>query len=215
MLVPLTDLVSIYDNRISRRALRMTPDLKVKYLEVRDFDPDSGEYEPTLRRVTELPSRATYELNGEELILLHNAKNSLESRRKIIKIGPETNGMILTNRFTPLRPRVNPEFILLMINSEFVRQQILQKCTGAGSPDLNNTKLNEVLIPVPDPNDLGSIDSFMEKIEDNLAKKRQLIKELDVVNETIGHEVQKLVECEDICDDKTLEDDPEVETGGK
>lgn len=191
-MVPLSDLVSIYDNRISRKSLKETPNRKVKYLEVRDFDAISGKYTPTERRVKELPSRATYELNGEELILLPNARNSLESKRRIIKIGPETNGMILTNRFLPLRPRVNPNFLLLVLNSDFVRQQIIQKCTGAGSPDLNASKLNEVMIPVPDPNDLDSIDSFMEEIEDYLAKKRQLRDELENVDNKIKKAVHDL-----------------------
>lgn len=184
-MVPLSNLVSIYENRISRKSLKQTPNRKVKYLEVRDFDPLSGEYTPTERRAKELPSRATYELNGEELVLLPNAKNSLESRRRIGKIGTESNGIILTNRFLPLHPRVNLDFLLLVLNSEFVRQQIIQKCTGAGSPDLNTSKLSEVMIPVPDPNDLSSIDAFMEKIEDNLAKKRQLMEEINNIDTTI------------------------------
>lgn len=191
-MVPLSDLVSIYDNRISRKSLKQTPNRKVKYLEVRDFDPISGKYTPIERRVKELPSRATYELNGEELILLPNARNSLESKRRIIKIGPESNGIILTNRFLPLRPRVNPNFLLLVLNTDFVRQQIIQKCTGAGSPDLNSSKLNEVMIPVPDPNDLGSIDSFMEKIEDNLAKRRQLMEELQNIDNIIKNVIHEL-----------------------
>lgn len=191
-MAPLSDLVSIYDNRISRGLFKQTPDRKVEYLEVRDFDPVSGKYVPTKRRIRELPSRATYELNGEELILLPNARNSLESKRTIIKIGPESNGIILTNRFLPLRPKVNPDFLLLALNSDFVRQQIIQKCTGAGSPDLNTSKLNEVMIPVPDPDDLSSIDSFMEKIEDNLAKKGKLIEELKSIDSTIKTAIDKL-----------------------
>ena len=100
--------------------------------------------------------------------------------------------MILTNRFLPLRPKVNPDFLLLVLNTDFVRLQIIQKCTGAGSPDLNPSKLSEVMIPVPDPNDLSSIDSFMEKIEDYLAKKRHLLKELEEVDISIKKAVQEL-----------------------
>ena len=126
------------------------------------------------------------------MILLPNARNSLESKRRIIKIGQESNSIILTNRFLPLRPRVNPDFLLLVLNSDFVRQQIIQKCTGAGAPDLNSSKLNEVMIPVPDPNDLGSIDSFMEKIEDSLAKKRQLMAKLQNIDNTIKNVIHEL-----------------------
>lgn len=191
-MVPLTELVSVYDNRISRKALKQTPDRKVQYLEVRDFDPITGEFEPTERKVKELPSRAKYELNGEELILLPNARNSLESKRKIIKIGSETNGMILTNRFLPLHAKVNPDYLLLILNTKFVRKQIIQKCTGAGSPDLNIAKLNQVMIPVPNPNDFSSIDSFMESIEDQFAKKRQAQKEISDIDKKIHKAVSQI-----------------------
>jgi len=191
-MVPLTELVSIYNNRISKSSLMQTPDRKVKYLEVRDFDASTGEFSPTERKVKDLPSRATYELDGEELILLPNARNSLESNRRIIKIGPESNGIILTNRFIPLRSKVNPEFLLLALNTPFVRHQIIQKCTGAGSPDLNSSKLDEVLIPVPDPNDLSTIDSFMEKIEDSLAKKRTFLEEVRKIDNNITSAINEI-----------------------
>lgn len=180
--VPLTDLVSVYDVRISRKLLSQNPNQVLQYLEVRDFDPTTGSYKPKDKKPKNLPSRATYRLNGEELILLPNAKNSLESKRRIIKINGDTNGFILTNRFLPLRPKVNPQFLLLMLNTDFVRDQIIQKCTGAGAPDLNSAKLKEVMIPVPDVSDLSKIDSFMEEIEDKLARKAELekkAKELD------------------------------------
>ena len=180
--VPLTSLVTIYDNRISRKSLKQNPMSVLRYLEVRDFDPLTGDFKPTERKVNELPSRATYELNGEELILLPNARNSLESKRKVIKIGHNSNGMILTNRFLPLRPIVNPEFLLLILNTDFVRNQIIQKCTGAGSPDLNPKNLDKVMIPLPDPDDFNRIDSFMENVEDLLAKKREFKKEIDNID---------------------------------
>lgn len=198
-MIPLTSLISVYDVRISRKSFKQTPDLIVKYLEVRDFDPLNGKYNPTDRRVTELPSRATYELNGEELILLPNAKNSLESKRRVIKIDSTSNGMILTNRFLPLRPKVNPEFLLLTLNTEFVREQIIQKCTGAGSPDLNVKKLDAVMIPVPDPNDLSTIDSFMESVEDLIARKQKIQNEVDEIDNQIYNTLQKL-EHQDIVD---------------
>ena len=190
--VPLTSLVSVYDNRISRKVFKQNPNRVLKYLEVRNFDPVTGSYIPTERKVKDLPSRATYELNGEELILLPNAKNSLESKRRVIKIGSDSNGLILTNRFLPLRPKVNLEFLLLTLNTNFVREQIIQKCTGAGAPDLNTKKLGDVMIPVPDTSDFSQIDSFMEKIEDMLAKKKELENEINSINGKVNSQLDKL-----------------------
>ena len=117
--LPLSDLVSVFKNRISRSALKQTPDRMIQYVEVRDVHPISGNFSPTNRHVNELPSRATYELTGDELILLPNARNSIESGRKVIKVGEETKGLVLTNRYIPLYPNVNADYLIMMLNSEF------------------------------------------------------------------------------------------------
>jgi len=187
-LINLSDLVSVYNNRISRRTLRDHPDRKLKYSEVRDFDPETGEFKYTIRSYSTLPSRAAYELNGDELILLPNAKNSLESRRKVIKIGVETKGIILTNRFLPLRPNINIDYLVMMLNHDFVKDQLIAVCRGAGSPDFREGKLKEILIPAPDSTDLSSIEVFMETLSDRFAEIQEIksrLSELEDLNENI------------------------------
>lgn len=193
-LLPLTDLISVYNVRISRRNLRQTPNRTLKYVQVRDFDPQTGDFSYKEHKISALPSRATYELNGEELILLPNARNSLESKRQIIKVGEETKGLIMTNRFLPLRARVNPVFLVMMLNSDFVRNQMIAVCRGAGAPDFREGKLSEIMIPVPDSEDLSTIDSFMEDIMDKLARRKQLEKELKNINDDMNSQLQKLIE---------------------
>ncbi len=182
--VPLTSLVSPFNNRISRKALRQTPDRALRYLEVGDFDPETGAFVPNEHRINTLPSRATYELTGEELVLLPNAKNSLESGRRVIKIGAETKGLILTNRFLPLRAKVNADYIVMMLNTPFVRDQLLAQATGAGSPDVGEKKLARIMIPVPNSDDLSSIDSFMERVADKVVAKKEIEnKLLEITND--------------------------------
>jgi hypothetical protein len=192
-LVPLYPvLVSIYNNRISRKALKQTPDRVINYVQVRDFDLAEDQFTPTKHTIKTLPSRATYEMNGEELVLLPNARNSLESKRKVIKVGDKLRGHVLTNRFTPLIPKVNPDFLVMMLNTDFVRDQLIAACRGAGSPDLRENKLSKIMIPVPNKDDLSSIDSFMEGIVDGLAKKNDLEKELLKVSTDIEGAFKKL-----------------------
>ncbi len=193
-LAPLSDLVSVYGNRISRKNLRQTPERALKYAQVRDFEPETGEFTYVEHRIQTLPSRATYDLNGEELILLPNARNSLESRRKIILVGMETKGLILTNRFLPLRPRVNPEYLVMILNTDFVRNQLIDVCRGAGSPDFRETKLDKILIPMPEDGDIDSIDSFMERISDKLASLRRLEEEVDNTKNEINGLLEELSE---------------------
>jgi len=191
-LIPLSELVSVYNTRISRKALKQTPERTLKYIEVGDFDPEKGFFTYTEYKIGTLPSRATYEMNGEELILLPNAKNSLESRRRIIRVGEEMKGFIMTNRFLPLRARVNPEYLVMMLNTEFVRNQLIAICRGAGAPDFRENKLGEVMIPLPDGNDIGSIDSFMERISDKLALKKKIEKDLDRLKNEINSSMDEL-----------------------
>jgi type I restriction enzyme M protein len=190
--VPLSELVSVYSNRISRKALKQTPDRVLRYVEVRDFDPENGDFSYNEHKISTLPSRATYELNGEELILLPNAKNSLESRRKVIKVGEEMKGLIMTNRFLPLRPRVNPDYLVMMLNTDFVKDQLIAICRGAGAPDFREHQLSEVVIPVPDSSDLSSIDSFMENISDQLAEKKDLQKRITEVETGISDIIESV-----------------------
>jgi type I restriction-modification system DNA methylase subunit len=196
--VPLSELVSVYNNRISRKALKQTPNRVQRYVEVRDFDPETGKFTSTEHKVSTLPSRATYELNGEELILLPNAKNSLESRRKVIKVGEEMKGLIMTNRFLPLRPRVNPDYLVMMLNTDFVKDQLIAICRGAGSPDFRESQISEVMIPVPDSTDLSSIDSFMENIADHLAEKKDLQTKIANVESSINGMVKSIAEGNDL-----------------
>jgi len=177
-LIPLSELVSVYNTRISRKALKQTPERTLKYIQVGDFDPERGTFTYTEHKIGTLPSRATYEMNGEELILLPNAKNSLESRRRVIRIGEDIKGFIMTNRFLPLRARVNPEYLVMLLNTDFVRDQLIAICRGAGAPDFRENKLGEVMIPLPSGNDVTSIDSYMEGISDKLAIKKKLEQDL-------------------------------------
>ena len=195
-LIPLTDLVTIYRSRISRKVLKETPDRQLKYLEVSAFDPSTGDVESNKIKhctIAELPSRATYELNGEELLLLPNARNSLESGREIILVGKAVAGHILTNRFTPLIPMVNSQYLLKILNMEFVRNQMILACRGAGSPDLKADKLETIMVPVPNKNDLSSIDGFMEGISDLTAQKEKLQHELSRVEDVIAESLNGII----------------------
>ena len=192
--LPLSELVSIYQNKISKSALRQTPDRIIQYVEVRDVNPKTGTFTPTERRASELPSRATYELNGDELILLPNARNSLESGRQIIKVAEETKGLVLTNRYLPLYPNVNADYLVMMLNTSFVRDQLISVCRGAGSPDFRENKLKEIMVPVPNSTDLSSIDAFMEDISDKLALKKQLESKVEKVSRDIKKSLESLIE---------------------
>jgi len=184
--VPLSKLVSVHKKRISRSRLKETPSRILRYVEVRNFHPLLGTFDYVELTINNLPSRATYEMDEDEVILLPNAKNSLESGRKIIKAGKELSGIILTNRFLPLHSKVNIDYLVMILNTKFVRDQLIAICRGAGAPDFRENKLDQIMIPVPDPDDFSSIDIFMEGISDKIALKKTLETELSKVTDEIA-----------------------------
>ena len=66
-------------------------------------------------------------------------------------------------------------------------------CKGAGSPDLRESKLETILIPVPNKNDLSSIDGFMEEISDLTAKKNRLQDELSKAEDALAESVRRII----------------------
>ena len=66
-------------------------------------------------------------------------------------------------------------------------------CKGAGSPDLRENKLKSIMIPIPDNNDLSSIDKFMEKSVDLLAQKADLQKELNKVDKDLKNSLKEII----------------------
>lgn len=73
-----------------------------------------------------------------------------------------------------------------------MKKQIIQKCTGAGFPDLNEKKLKEVMISVPDVSGLCKIDSFTEEVKDMLIKKTKLERQLRDVGRDITARMEEL-----------------------
>jgi hypothetical protein len=66
----------------------------------------------------------------------------------------------------------------MILNTKFVRDQLIAICRGAGAPDFRENKLGKIMIPIPDLNDYSSIDVFMEEISDKIAHKKVLDNEL-------------------------------------
>ena len=74
-----------------------------------------------------------------------------------------------------------------------MRGQLVALCRGAGSPDFRENKLKDIMIPVPNSDDLSSIDTFMEDISDKLALKRALESKIDVVSRNIEKSLSGLL----------------------
>jgi type I restriction-modification system DNA methylase subunit len=150
--VPLTDLVAVRDARISRRSFQ--PDQMYRFFEVADADLETGEI------------RAIRDAHGWELqrksriknlvhagdILLPNHRDSLIARssptgRSAVTVGAEADGVLTTDRFIVLRPLVDPQLAVAVLNSAGVRRQLVAQTRGAASLDVRDRTLAQVLVP--------------------------------------------------------------------
>jgi type I restriction enzyme M protein len=150
--VPLTDLATVRDARISRRLL--ADDDQYRYFEVSDANLDSGEIENVhetsgfeLRKKGRIKNRVR---TGD--VLLPNHRDSLIAKgaptgRSAVIVSEEHDGVLTTDRFLVLTPKVEPLLLQKLLNSAGVRRQIVAQCRGAASLDIRERILSAVLVP--------------------------------------------------------------------
>lgn len=86
-------------------------------------------------------------------ILLPNHRDSLIAKtssgvgRAVVVVTEKEDGFITSNRFTVLRPRINPKLLTLILNSRFFRHQLALYARGSASFDIRDKVLEEVWIP--------------------------------------------------------------------
>lgn len=150
--VPLTSLVEIRDARISRR--RLQADEIYRFFEVADADIETGEIRAVhdargweLQRKSRIKNRVE---NGD--VLLPNHRDSLIARssptgRSAVVVGMGADGALTTDRFIVLRPLIDRDVLVAILNSAGVRRQLVAQTRGAASLDIRDRTLAEVLVP--------------------------------------------------------------------
>lgn len=67
--------------------------------------------------------------------------------RSAVLVGDEQDGVLTTDRFIVLTPRVDPLLLQVILNSAGVRRQIVAQCRGAASLDIRERTLSAVRVP--------------------------------------------------------------------
>src|SRR5690606_24075773 len=85
-------------------------------------------------------------------VLLPNHRDSLIAKgaptgRSAVLVGDEQDGVLTTDRFIVLTPRVDPLLLQVILNSAGVRRQIVAQCRGAASLDIRERTLAAVRVP--------------------------------------------------------------------
>ncbi|MCI0457412.1 MAG: N-6 DNA methylase [Gemmataceae bacterium] len=126
-----------------------------RYFEVGDTDIDTGDilhvHEATTTEIV-AKNRLRVRVRAGD-ILLPNHRDSLVAKtasgigRSAVRIDARHDGLITSNRFTVLRPRIDPEVCVAVLNSRNLRQQLVLHSRGSASFDIREKVLADVRVP--------------------------------------------------------------------
>lgn len=126
--------------------------LSVEYVELSDINTHAFEIiNATTYPTYELPSRASYELQTDDIITAI-AGNSVGTRKHATAlVTDEYEGTICTNGFRVFRNyKIDKYFLLYFLKSELFLKQMFMYRTGAAIPNVSDSDLANILIYLPD-----------------------------------------------------------------
>jgi type I restriction-modification system DNA methylase subunit len=153
-LISISDLYELRNETLTKRELR---DGTWRFFQVKDTDLLTGEIVTIHDAIgEELPGRIRRRARAGD-VLLPNHRDSLIAKtgvngRSAAIVPPELDGVLTTNRFFVLEPKVDPELLRSLLNSPFVRQQLTMQARGGASLDITEEALANVKIPSLDRN---------------------------------------------------------------
>ena len=141
------------------------PNLTVEYVELSDINTYSYEIiNSTTYQVHELPSRASYELQKDDIITAI-AGNSVGTKKHATALVSEAfENTIATNGFRVFRNcKIDKYFLLYFLKSQAFLMQMFMYRTGAAIPNVSDTDLANILIDLPDNQQLAYISAQVKR----------------------------------------------------
>lgn len=153
---------------------KIEKDKKYNYIEIADINSYTSEIiNSTELYGDELPSRASYVLKENDIIVATSG-NSIGTYKQSKAIVPkEYDGYICTNGFTVLKAiGISPYYLLKFFNSEDFLKQILKYKYGTAIPCISREDFENILIEIPEQSKLIEIE---EKIKKAIALRKEAI----------------------------------------
>lgn len=144
---------------------KISKEKKYNYVEIADVNSYTNEIiNSTELYGDELPSRASYILNKDDLIVATSG-NSIGTKKQSKAIVTENfEGYICTNGFTVMKAtRVSPYFLLHFFNSSDFLNQILKYKYGTAIPCIGREEFENILVPIPDKKEIKKIEDRIKK----------------------------------------------------
>lgn len=151
--IQLTKIAAVVQRTFKRSDV--SSNQKLRYFEVSDVDIDSGKvlstHEIDGNRFA-MKSRLRLLVKADD-VLLPNHRDSLLAKtakgwgRSAVYVSTDEDGCITTDRFTILSPKIEPQLLVAILNSKFVRDQLVIRARGSASFDIREKILSEIWIP--------------------------------------------------------------------
>lgn len=150
--------------KVKSKKLKET-NLSVEYVELSDINTHAFEIiNATTYSIHELPSRASYELQTDDIITAI-AGNSVGTRKHATAlVTEEFEGAICTNGFRVFRNyKIDKYFLLYFLKSETFLKQMFMYRTGAAIPNVSDADLANILIYLPSEERLKEISEKVKR----------------------------------------------------
>lgn len=157
---PLKELVDFKYNKT-----KISKEVCYNYIEIADVNSYTNEIiNSTELYGDELPSRASYILNKDDIIVATSG-NSIGTKKQSKAIVTENfEGCICTNGFTVMKAtKVSPYFLLYFFNSSDFLNQVLKYKYGTAIPCIGREELENILVPIPDEKEIKIIEDRIKK----------------------------------------------------
>ncbi|MFN0204444.1 MAG: N-6 DNA methylase [Bacteroidia bacterium] len=137
----------------------------VDYVELSDINTHAFEIiNATTYWVHELPSRASYELQIEDIITAIAGNSVGTKKHATALVTEEYNGSICTNGFRVLRNyKIDKYFLLYFLKSEVFLKQMFMYRTGAAIPNVSDTDLANILVYLPSEEQIQFISEKVKR----------------------------------------------------
>lgn len=85
---------------------------------------------------------------------------------------------VFSTGYAQLRPKIDSEFLLNVLQSDQVVSSVLDRCTGTSYPAINSKDLGEVIVKVPlVKEEQQKIGLIFKQVDDNITLQQQLIEQ--------------------------------------
>lgn len=138
---------------------------KYNYIEIADVNSYTSEIiNSTEMFGEELPSRASYKLDENDLIVATSGNTIGTDKQSKAIVNNTFKGCICTNGFTVMKTRkISPYYLLWFFNSSDFLNQILKYKYGSAIPCIGRTEFENIIVPLLPEKDMKKIEETVKK----------------------------------------------------